>query len=80
MNSTWRRQFLNTLPVFAHEEQPTRELTQLDDLNNYIKILRRKEDLLYRAYYVQRRCDEHIDAQIHLGLLRKELDHQKISE
>lgn len=79
MNSTWRRQFLSNLPAIAREDT-ARESAYLESLNSYIKAIRRKEDLLLRAYDLLRRNDEQMDTQIHLGLMRKELERQRVDE
>jgi len=44
----------------------------MDELNNYVKVLRKKEDVYFRLCDIAKRSDEQIDVQIHLGMLRKE--------
>lgn len=69
----WRRQFLNSLPLFA-AEQPVQEARTIDELNSYIRVLRKKEDVYFKLCDIGKRTDEQIDVQMHSGLLRKEAE------
>jgi len=75
----WRRQFLNSLPLFI-AVQPVQESRTLDELNSYVKLLRKKEDLYFRLCDVANRTDEQIDVQIHLGMLKKEAERLREDE
>lgn len=52
----WRRQFLNSLPLFA-AEQPVQEARTIDELNSYIRVLRKKEDVYFKLCDIGKRTD-----------------------
>lgn len=50
----WRRQFINSIPTISGHSE-TQEGRNMDYLNNYVRLIRRKEDVFFRLCDLDKR-------------------------